>query len=137
MVSTGARAVHKKHLALPARRPAVHKGGAIIMKPFRFISVFAAMVAVSLIAAPGASAAKKSGAVAAKRYHATQIVDRDVVLRGAPRGGQAGRLIVLPTADNERQVLVPNPDGRRQARIPNPENGDNGRQVLTPNPDGQ
>jgi hypothetical protein len=95
------------------------------------------MVSVSLIAAPGTSAAKKTGAVAAKRYHAVQIVDRDVVLRGTPRG-YAGRLMMLPFADNERQVLAPNPnngDPGRQVLAPNPDSGDMGRQVLTPNPD--
>jgi hypothetical protein len=123
------------------------------MKPTRFMSVLAAMVSVSLIAAPGTSAAKRSGAVAAKRYHAVQIIDRDVVLRGSPRG-HAGRPMMLPIADNERQVLAPNPDtgdmGRqvlapnpdtgdmgRQVLAPNPDTGDNGRQVLAPNPDGQ
>src|SRR5438094_925847 len=80
---------------------------------------------------------------AAKRYQATQITDKDVVLQDPQiaDGGQhellhdadAGRQIKLPDADGERQIKLPAADGGRQIKLPD---ADGGRQIKLPDADG-
>src|SRR2546430_4376853 len=114
------------------------------MKKPRMTWILGALVSLSLIAAPSAYAAK-GRVVAAKRYQATQMTNRDVVLLPVhvsqarmPRHTIAvtvdeGRQFLVPDADGQRQFLVPDADGQRQVLVPD---ADRQRQVLVPDADG-
>src|SRR3989441_9245895 len=90
---------------------------------------------------------------AAKRYQATQITDKDVVLQDPQivallQSDLFHKVIATPefkklsqsdefwqlvtTADFRRIIVIPNPDVDRQTTLPNP---DAGRQTTLPNPD--
>ena len=126
------------------------------MKTPRMTWILGALVSLSLIAAPSANAAK-GRIVAAKRYQATQITNRDVVLLPVhvsqarmPRhtiavtidegrqflvpDGDGSRQFVLPDGDGSRQFVLPDGDGSRQFVLPD---GDGSRQFLVPDADGQ
>ena len=117
-----------------------------MMKP-RMTWIVGALVALSLVAAPAASATSKTGRIpAAKRYQVTQIINRDVALLPV-RVSQArvsrhailvtideGRQFLLPDGDGQRQFLLPDGDGQRRVVLPD---GDGERQVLVPDADGQ
>src|SRR2546425_9576590 len=102
---------------------------------------------------------------AAKRYQATQITDKDVVLQDPQiqallQSDLFHKVIATPefkklsqsdefwqlvtTADFRRIIVIPNPDVDRQTTLPNPDAGrqttlpdaDGGRQVKLPDADG-
>jgi len=106
--------------------------------------IFGTILAVSLATSGVAQAAPKSARIhAAKQYRATQIAERDVVVKRIDVGAIRAKRASLGSVDQERQVLIPNPDAGRQFLIPIPEserqfvlpNPDAGRQFTLPNPD--
>src|SRR6266850_4051945 len=111
------------------------RGGISPMKKPRMTWIVGALVALSLAAAPAASAASKTGhIVAAKRYQVTQITDGDVVLLPVHVSqARASRHEIPVTIDESRQFLLPDGDGQRQFLLPD---GDGQRQFLLPDGDG-
>jgi hypothetical protein len=78
------------------------------------IWILGMIVTAALVGAPvTADASKKGGKLriaTAKRYHAAQITDRDVVLLGRAPHSAGGRTAGILNPDAQRGFVTPNPD---------------------------
>lgn len=120
------------------------------MKKKRITWMVGSVLCASLVIAAPANAAKNGNAriAAAKRYHVTQISERDVVVAQSPRARafEKGRpaqyfesdvqlVVVRPNEEMQRVVLLPNPDAKpdMQLMVVRPNEGMQ-RVILLPNP---
>jgi len=123
-------------------------GGVSAMKKEKITWVIGSVLCASLVVSAPAYAAKKGNAriSAAKRYHVTQISERDVVVAQSPRAGAQQRraqyldsdvqlMVVRPNEGMQRLVLLPNPDAKpdMQMIVVRPKE-EMQRVILLPNP---
>jgi len=110
------------------------------MKREKITWMVGSVLCASLVIAAPANAARNgnAGIAAAKRYHVTQISERDVVVARSPRAGavENARRVPYLDPDVQRLVLLPNPDAKpdMQLMVVRP-NEEMQRVVLLPNPD--
>jgi len=110
------------------------------MKKTKITWIIGSVLCASLVVSAPANAAKNGRVAAAKRYHVTQISERDVTLARTPGAGTVPRARFSRSqaldSDVLKAVLVPNPDSKpdMQLTVVRP-NEDTEKTVLLPNPD--